>query len=187
MEPRTWDTGDVQEGDGGGRRRPDIVAIIADGSEITIDVVGFWRHLTSFRASYREGGAGAEAAERAKDARYIGSLRRRHRTLGIQAAEDGWVRDQTANFYAAGFECTGALGPRMEELLERVEESAQINTVGADLYHWSSMSFRNHWHAVLGATVMRFVARCLQGAGKHALRQRGVNGDARPHDGLDSI
>ena len=41
MEPRTWDTGDVQEDDGGGRRRPDIVAILPDGSEITVGAVGF--------------------------------------------------------------------------------------------------------------------------------------------------
>ena len=57
MEPRTWDAGNAQEEDGGGRRRPDIVAILSDGSEITVDVVGFWRHLTRFRTLYCEGGA----------------------------------------------------------------------------------------------------------------------------------
>ena len=187
MEPRTWDTGDVREEDGGGRRRPDIVAILSDGSEITVDVVGFWRHLTSFRSLYREGGAGAVEAEKGKKTRYEGALHRRHRTLNIGVPVDQWVRDQTADFYAAGFECTGALGPRMKELFTRIEESAQINTVGADLYHWSAMTFRNHWRAVIGATIMRFVARSLQGASKHAHRQRGVSGDTRPHDGLDSM
>ena len=126
-------------------------------------------------------------AEKGKKTRYEGALHRRHRTLNIDVPVDQWVRDQTADFYAAGFECTGALGPRMKELFTRIEESAQINTVGADLYHWSAMTFRNHWRAVIGATIMRFVARSLQGASKHAHRQRGVSGDTRPHDGLDSM
>ena len=64
--------------------------------------------------------------------------------------------------------------------------SAQINTVGAGLYHWSAMSFRNHWRATVGVAIMKHAARCLRRAGTSAASKRGVN-DPRPHDGLDSI
>ena len=56
----------------------------------------------------------------------------------------------------------------------------------ADLYHWSAMSFRNHWRAAVGVAIMKHTARCLRGAGMSAVRKRGVD-DPRPHDGLDSI
>ena len=96
------------------------------------------------------------------------------------------MRDSLEDFYAAGFECTGGLGPRFKALVKRIETTAQINTVGADLYHWSAMSFRNHWRAAVGVAIMKHTARCLRGAGMSAVRKRGVD-DPRPHDGLDSI
>jgi hypothetical protein len=187
MEDRTWDTADLGDEGAGTRRRPDIVAILADGSEIVVDVTGCWRHLTTGRDAYREEGAGAKTKEREKTTRYMAGMVRRHQQLaaegvGVQA----WVRDSLEDFYAAGFECTGGLGPRFKALVKRIETTAQINTVGADLYHWSAMSFRNHWRAAVGVAIMKHTARCLRGAGMSAVRKRGVD-DPRPHDGLDSI
>ena len=187
MEDRTWDTGDLGAEGAGTRRRPDIVAILVDGSDIVIDVTGCWRHLTSGRDAYREGGAGAKTKEREKTKRYMDAITRRYRQLAIEGvSEQQWVRDSLEDFYAAGFECTGGLGPRFEALMKRIETTAQINTVGADLYHWSAMSFRNHWRATVGVAIMKHAARCLRRAGASAASKRGVN-DPRPHDGLDSI
>ena len=156
-------------------------------------MVGIWRHLTSFKSRYNAPGAGAVEAERIKDTRYEGALRRLHRTRGIETDIDQWVVLQKRNFYAAGFECTGALGPGMQQLLVRIENSARVRATGADLYHWSNMTFRNHWRTTMGTAIMRNVARCLQSAGLHAARQPGgiVSGghgdDGRTHDGLDAV
>ena len=126
MEPRNWDVGDVHDvEDEGGRRRPDIIANLANDDEIAIDVVGIWRHLTSFKSRYNAPGAAAVDAERIKNMRYEGALRRLHRTRGIETGIGHWVTLQKRNFYAAWFECTGALGPGMQQLTVCIENSEQ--------------------------------------------------------------
>ena len=63
---------------------------------------------------------------------------------GKDNVDDHMVTEAMRDFYAAGFESTGALGPRLQALIEVLAAEAKVQPTGADLYHWSAMAFKRH-------------------------------------------
>ena len=79
------------------------------------------------------------------------------------------------HFYVASFECIGALGPEFSKLIELAVDQARVRTMGADLYHWSAMSFERFWRGVFTARIMHWMTATLQGASSYAMSARGVD------------
>ena len=159
LEAAWWDVGPTEDGES--HVRPDIFTTLTTGERIVVDVAGCWRHLTSDRPRYRKGGHGAHRAEKDKQARYLAAMHRRHQQEAPNMSFEQWREMYGERFFAAGFECTGALGPEFTKFLAIIIASAECDKVGADLYHWSAMTFERHWRTMIGAAIMRGVARAV--------------------------
>ena len=153
-EDHTWDMGVAESNT---RRRPDLVCRLpTSGRKIVVDVVGKWSHVLHPAPNLQAPGEGAKWAEKGKEGRYRRSYARK---LAVEHGEDNvddhMVTEAMRDFYAAGFESTGALGPRLQALIEVLAAEAKVQPTGADLYHWSAMAFKRHWKQRIGAAIMR--------------------------------
>ena len=91
------------------------------------------------------------------------------------------------DFYAAGFESTGALGPRLQALIEVLAAEAKVQPTGADLYHWSAMAFKRHWKQRIGAAIMRGLAYAVTREGVKARGYHEAPAHAREACTIDGL
>ena len=128
-EDHTWDMGVAESNT---RRRPDLVCRLpTSGRKIVVDVVGKWSHVLHPAPNLQAPGEGAKWAEKGKEGRYRRSYARK---LAVEHGEDNvddhMVTEAMRDFYAAGFESTGALGPRLQALIEVLAVEAKVQPTG---------------------------------------------------------
>ena len=64
---------------------------------------------------------------------------------------------------------------------------AQIDVMGADLYHWSAMDFGRYWRGVFKARLLHWSTRCLHAASSYSLSARGAAPARGSQSAIDGI
>ena len=79
--------------------------------------------------------------------------------------------EPTDTLHVAGYECTGAMGKEFKNLIGTCARESRVHTTGADLYHWSCMSFIRHWKTRFAVAIARGLAHAITKEGKRSFAQ----------------
>jgi hypothetical protein len=162
MEVQDWDIRDDDETKSN-TKWPDVCATLpSSGNNVVLEVGGCWHHLTDNKL-YEPG----EAADR-KEAHKFEDYKKAREAAKAKAQRDGKDPLTPDEVIALGFECTGALGKGFKAFIRRCARESQRCTVGADLYHWSSMSFINHWETRISVAIAKGLSFALTREGQKA-------------------
>jgi hypothetical protein len=162
MEVQDWDVRDDDESKSH-VKWPDVCATLpASGINVILEVGGCWAHLTSDKLY--EPGEAADLKEKSKFADY----KKAREAAKAKAKRDGKDPLTPDEVIALGFECTGALGKGFKAFIRQCARESQRCTVGADLYHWSSMNFINHWETRISVAIAKGLSFALTTEGQRA-------------------
>jgi hypothetical protein len=162
MEVQDWDVRDDDESKSH-VKWPDVCATLpASGINVILEVGGCWAHLTTDKLY--EPGEAADLKEKSKFADY----KKAREAAKAKAKRDGKDPLTPDEVIALGFECTGALGKGFKAFIRQCARESQRCTVGADLYHWSSMNFINHWETRISVAIAKGLSFALTTEGQRA-------------------
>ena len=176
-EDNEWDTRTEAQGNAQ-RRKPDIVATLPTSSDnIVIEIGGSWKEIG--KAGSTQPGQAANEVEERKTKEYERALevqKERRRSEAQQKAQRMGQEmethlEPTDTLHVAGFECTGAMGKEFKNLIGTCARESRVHTTGADLYHWSCMSFIRHWKTRFAVAIARGLAHAITKEGKRSFAQ----------------
>ena len=68
------------------------------------------------------------------------------------------------------------MGKGFKHLIRTCARESRVHTTGANLYHWSCMSFIRHWTTRFAIAIARGLAHAITKDGKRAFAQHDMEG-----------
>ena len=157
MEARDFDAGATSDDED--HRRPDIVCNFG-GVRYIIDLTIAWASAAG-AVEWRDVGWDADQRAKAKRKSYEEAMERERQ------GQAGWFPElrlqSTDQFVPLAYEMNGTWGADADKFFRFVVECAGTEgTRAAELYHWSAMTFGEHWRRMVAVELGRGRALCVR-------------------------